>query len=281
MRFDGEAAMLIDVHTHAFPDAIAAKTIEALKAGIRRQQNREQEACADGTVGGLLRSMKENGVDRSIILPIATKPKQTDSILRFAQLINREGPNNLISFASFHPEQGDWKERLEQIQNAGFQGVKLHLEFQGVDVDAPRMISIFKEAEKRGLFILVHAGADIGLPPPVHCTPQKISHVLEYVSGSRIIAAHLGGWRMWDEVEKHLVGTPVYLDTAFVRGTIETEQYRRIILHHGADHVLFGSDSPWERPADTLEGLTALGLEPDALAQILYRNALGLFRWKE
>lgn len=265
--------MLIDMHTHAFPEAIAERTIKALKAGILKIQGVEYPAFADGTVQGLLQSMNENGVDASVVLPIATKPKQTESILRFARELNMEYPPRILSFASLHPEQDDWRSILQKVHELGFKGLKFHLEFQGMDVDAPRMIDIFKEAERLQLYITLHAGVDIGLPPPVHTTPQRLMHVLEYVSGRYIIAAHMGGWRMWDDVERYLVGTPILMDTAFVGDFLEPSQYRRIIVNHGADKILFGSDSPWEAPAHTLECLQALGLSQDVLNSITYGNA--------
>lgn len=266
--------MLIDVHTHAFPEAIAARTIEALKAGIMREQNIQHPSYADGTVQGLLQSMDENHVDRSIVLPIATKAKQTESILRYALDINQMNPEHLLSFGSLHPEREDWKELMHQMKRDGFCGMKLHLEFQGMDVDTKRMLAIFQEAEALKFYVILHAGHDIGLPEPVHCTPERLRHVMEYVSGSYIIAAHLGGWRMWDDVEKYLAGTPILMDTAFVVDYIDASQYKRIIEKHGADHILFGSDSPWERPVHTLEGLQALGPPQEAMDKICYQNAL-------
>lgn len=270
--------MLIDIHTHAFPEAIAARTLEVLKAGILREQNFRHPSYTDGTIQGLMELMSQNGVDRSVVLPIATKAKQTESILRFAAMINEEEANGLISFGSLHPEREDWKELLRHMKESGFQGLKLHLEFQQMQVDAPRMLDIFQEAERLGLYIILHSGHDIGLPAPVYCTPQRLCHVMEYVSGSYIIAAHLGGWRMWDEVERYLVGTPINLDTAFVVDYIEKEQYRRIIENHGSTKILFGSDAPWERPEHTREGLESLGLNQSMLEDIYYKNALRILK---
>ena len=74
-------------------------------------------------------------------------------------------------------------------------------------------------------------------------------------------------------VEEYLVGTPIFLDTAYIAQFLPPEQCLRIIRNHGADKVLFGSDSPWEDPADTLQYLRSLGLTDDELEQITHRNA--------
>ena len=74
--------MVIDFHTHVFPDAIAAKTIEMLekRSGVK--------ASTDGTLNDLVRSMEQNGVDVSVLLPVVTKPQQFESINKFAQFVN-------------------------------------------------------------------------------------------------------------------------------------------------------------------------------------------------
>lgn len=270
--------MLIDFHTHIFPEKIAARSIEALVAGIKREQGEDYGGgqpltFRPATLEGLLQSMPAAGVTRSICLPIATKPSQTESINRFAEGIRSE---QALSFGTVHPADPNAEAVLEDLAARGFKGIKLHLQFQLYDIDGPEVIRILKCAEKLGLLVIFHAGADIGLPPPVYTSPEKISHVLSEVRGDHLIAAHLGGWAMWDDVERYLVGTPVSLDTAFIRQFISPEQCKRIIRTHGADKILFGSDSPWENPADTLDFLCSLDLTEDEMDLITHKNALRL-----
>lgn len=263
--------MLIDFHTHIFPDKIAERTLDVLKAGVLKQEKVHSISYFDGTKSGLTDAMSKNGVDISITLPIATKPTQTESINSFA---NNVTDTKIISFASLHPANDDTDKILESIKEANFYGIKLHPEFQSFYVDSPECIKILKKTEKLGLYTVFHAGADIGLPPPVHSAPKNFKNALEYVSGKYIIAAHLGGWRMWDDVEKYLVGTQMYFDTAFIKDYISPEQALRIIKNHGSEKILFGSDNPWENPKDTLDFLNSLGLSRNELDNITYKNAL-------
>ncbi len=262
--------MLIDFHTHIFPDKIAERTLEVLKAGVLKCEHKNAVSYYDGTKSGLLSLMSESGVDISIALPIATKPTQTESINTFAASAT---DNKIISFASLHPGNEDTDKILENIKKAGFKGIKLHPEFQGYFVDSPEIIKILKKAESLGLYTVFHAGQDIGLPPPVHSTPQHFKNAMEYVSGKFIIAAHLGGWRMWDDVEKHLLGTPINFDTAFIKDYISPSQAKRIIKGHGSEKILFGSDGPWENPKDTLDFIFSLSLEQEEIENITYKNA--------
>ena len=273
--------MLIDFHTHVFPEKIAARSIVALTAGIHNIQGADYGNGApltfrEATVQALFDTMPASGVTQSICLPIATKPSQTAHINDFAAEVTRFGNahgKSLLSFGTLHPENDDFAEILERLADAGFRGIKLHLQFQLHDIDSPEVIRILKKATRLGLLVIFHAGADIGLPPPVFTTPEKISHVLGEVDGRMLIAAHMGGWQEWDDVEKYLVGTDINFDTAFVRDFLPAAQAKRIIQTHGADKVLFGSDSPWEDPADTLTYLQSLGLTDAELDLITHKNA--------
>ena len=270
--------MLIDFHTHVFPDALAERSIEVLEAGIRNIQGadyRKGEAltCRPATLDGLLDCMTRSHVDKSICLPIATKPSQTASINRYAETIRSA---RALSFGTLHPADTEAEAVLTDLKQRGFRGIKLHLQFQQYDIDSPEVLRILQKAEQLGLLVVFHAGADIGLPPPVYTSPKKIRHVLDYVAGDNLIAAHLGGWAEWDDVETYLVGTAVNLDTAYIAQFIDPAQCLRIIRNHGAEKIVFGSDSPWEDPADTLLFLQSLGLNETELSLITHENALRL-----
>lgn len=262
--------MLIDFHTHIFPEKIAQKTLDILKAGVLKEEHKHAVSYYDGTKDGLCFSMANNNVDVSVCLPIATKPSQTDSINDFAKNVS---DSKIVSFASLHPENQNTDKILENIKNAGFLGIKLHPEFQNCFVDSRDSIKILKKAEELKLYTVLHTGCDIGLPPPVHSAPRHLKNAMEHVSGKYIIAAHLGGWRMWDDVEKYLVGTPINFDTAFLVNHIDSIQYKRIIKNHGSEKIFFGTDNPWESPKDTLDYLISLDLEQNEFDNITYKNA--------
>lgn len=263
--------MLIDFHSHIFPDKIAAGAVKALSDNILEQRGVRFEHYTDGTLGGIRQSMARNGVDITVIMPIATKPKQTPSINAFAKSIMSR---DVVSFGSLHPEQDDWEQVLIQLKNDGFKGVKLHPEYQSFYIDSERSVEILKKAYELGLYVTIHCGYDYGMAPPVHCQPDRLKRVLGYVPGDKIIAAHLGAFDNWDEVEKHLVGTPLLFDTAFISPFIKPEQCKRIIENHGADKVLFGSDSPWQEPSRERDFILSLGFDDVVNDKIFYKNAL-------
>ncbi len=265
--------MTIDFHTHIFPDKIAEATIAHL------EQVGNIPAYTNGTASGLRRSMTQAGIDRAVVLPVVTKPSQFDNINRFAAQINAEN-DRLLSFGGIHPDNDDIEDKLDYIVSLGLKGIKLHPDYQGVFIDDERNIRILREAIKRDLLVSIHAGIDIGLPEPVHCTPQRTAAVLDALdmdpARPRIILAHVGGWGLWDDVETYLVGKPVYFDLGFSLGQIQDEQLLRIIRNHGADRILFASDSPWGDQQADKQYFDTLPLTEDERRKILSQNAQAL-----
>ena len=262
--------MIIDFHTHIFPPAIAPRTLEVLKAGALRVTGVDMAAHTEATADGLRRSMHTHGIDLSVVMPIATKPSQTETINRYAKEVSVDG---LLSFGTLHPENDDPEGILEGLVAEGFRGIKLHPEFQSFYIDSPESLRILRRAERLGLLVMLHAGVDVGVPPPVHCAPERLRGVLDHVSGENIIAAHMGGFDLWEDVERYLVGTPVYFDTAVVADFLDADTAKRLIVAHGIDHVLMASDSPWTSQGRSVEYIRSMHFSKEDEDRILGGNA--------
>lgn len=263
--------MIIDIHTHVFPDALASRAVTVLA------ERSHVSPYTDGTCAGLLESMRRAGISKSCIAPIATKPDQARSINRWAKEIS-ERHEQIISFGALHPEQGDWREEIDFLVSNGFRGIKLHPDYQEFFVDDPAIIPMLRALRDAGLIVLVHAGVDIGLPPPVHCTPDRLARLLDSVTGLTVIAAHMGGYQCWDDVERHLVGRNLYLDTSFSLADLGSERMAEIIRAHGIDKTLFGTDSPWTDQSAEAHGIRSLPFTDDEIAAILGGNARRLLQ---
>ena len=273
--------MIIDFHTHIFPDKIAMPALNTMRKRLVKMNHIEvpyYEAyplCTDGTLEGHKQMMKRNHIDISVTLPVATNEGQTDSINRFAESTRSY---DIIPFGALYPYQKNWEYVLCDLAERGFKGIKFHPEFQQFYIDGKEGLAILKKAEKLGLIVVLHAGTDPEYPDGNHCTPIRLKHVLEEVKGDNIIAAHLGGMDCFDDVEKYLIDSPLYFDTSYVSKILSPEQYARIIINHGPDKIIFGSDSPWQDPAETLEALEGVGLSDEDMEKILYKNALALLK---
>ena len=276
--------MIIDIHTHTFPDKIAAATLDKLK------HLSHTIPFTDGTAAGLAASMARAGVDRSVVMPVATSPRQVPHVNDASARMNELGAQTgVLSFGCMHPDFDGWKEELARVRDLGLKGIKLHPQYQDTDFDDPRYLRILDRCGELGLVVLTHAGLDIGMPGKDNCAPEMVARVLEQVGPVKLVLAHMGSWRQWDRVEALLPGTGVYLDTSFSLGEItplDDGHYRpgdlplldeaaflRMVRRFGPDRILFGTDSPWDDQGAALARLQALPLEPAELEAILGGNA--------
>ena len=276
--------MIVDFHTHTFPERIAAPTIQKLA------HMSHIKPFSDGSNSGLAASMAAAGVDYSVVLPVATNTRQVCHVNDSAAQVNDDyRKTGIISFGCMHPDFPDWKEELARIANMGLKGIKLHPVYQDVDLDDPRYLRILDRCGELGLIVLTHAGLDIGIPGKVNCSPDMTLRALKQVGPVRMILAHMGGWRNWDQVEELLVDTDAYLDTSFTLGRMtplgdgfygpselnmmEEEQFLRMVREFGADRLVFGTDSPWGGQAEDVARFWALPLTDEEKAAILGGNA--------
>ncbi len=259
--------LIIDFHAHVFPDELAARAIPKLEA------NAGMRAHYDGTVQGLLASMRAAGIDRSVLQPVATKPDQVDPINHWS-LALRAHPE-LIPFGALHPnvELEVLDRQIEFLTTHGFKGIKLHPDYQKFHPDEDRLEPFYKRLEQSGLIVLFHSGIDLGLYPPLMAGPEHLARVHKAFPGLKLVAAHLGGYKLWEDVESYLVGHSIWLDTAFCDHECPPRQFLDIIRAHGADKVLFASDGPWGGQAENLAFLRNAGLTDAELKAIEGDNA--------
>ncbi len=261
--------MLIDFHTHVFPDKIAASAISGLEARANIR------ACTDGTVSGLLSLMNREGVDKSVVLPVVTSPKQFDSINRFSAESSKDC---LIFFGGIHPDCDDLESKVDELYKMGFLGIKLHPDYQKTFINDEKYIKIIRRALEHGMYITIHAGVDIGLPDTVHCPPELAAKLLDAIDDinqgePRIILAHMGGAEQPLDVIRYLCGRNVYFDTGYTIDKDDPALMKQIIKTHGAEKILFATDAPWNSPKNCIRAIESLDLSNTEKEMIFYKNA--------
>ena len=257
----------IDIHTHAFPDKLATATV----AHLAEEGN--IAAWANGTVSGLLASMDEAGIEKSVVCSIATKPTQFAAILNWSKTIRGE---RLIPFPSLHPGDERLLAHLGELIDAGFTGIKMHSYYQDYALDDPNLYEFHGAVAEAGLILVIHAGFDFAFARTRLADPQRIAAICRRFPKLKLIATHMGGWEDWDEVEKHLIGQPVYMETSLALESLAPERLRQMLVSHPADYLLFGSDSPWTGQKESLAGLATLDLPPKLFEKITSANARAL-----
>ena len=274
---------MIDFHAHTLPDRIAAAAVSKL------EQEAHATSFTDGTREGLLRCMRAAGIDHAVVLPVATNPLKCASMNDTSHAL--DGVDNLTYFAAIHPDAPDWHEELTRVKTLGFRGVKIHPVYQDVAIDDPRFVRILARCGELGLIVVMHGGADIGFPGVTKCSPAMLRRALRQAGPVTLVAAHMGGWRNWQEVPEMLLDTGVYLDTAYTLGAISPlddhyapeelpmladERFVELTRIFGSKRVLFGTDSPWDDMAQCIARISALPLTDAEKVDIFDGNARGL-----
>ena len=271
---------MIDFHAHTFPDKIAAAAVSKL------EQKAHATSFSDGTREGLLRSMKAAGIDHAVVLPVATNPVKCASMNDTSHAL--DGLDGLTYFAAIHPDAPDWHAELGRAKQLGFKGVKIHPVYQDVAIDDLRFVRILQRCGELGLIVVMHGGADIGFPGIVKCSPKMLRNALNQAGPVTLVAAHMGGWRNWQEVPEYLLDTGVYLDTAYSLGSISPlddhyapeelpmladARFVELTRIFGSQRVLFGTDSPWDDMAQCIARIRALSLTEAEKEDIFDNNA--------
>jgi len=258
--------MIIDFHTHAFPDYLASRALSTLEEGA----NYIYTPVNNCTISGLAENMDNWGVDISVVLPVVTKQSQLKTTNEWARDICSD---RIIAFGSIYPHTDNYKRDIDFIVGLGLKGLKFHAEYQNFIVDDEKLLHIYDYALAKGLVLLHHAGFNPGFKPPFRSSPRQFANIVNAMRGGVIIAAHLGGHAQWDDVEEYLVGTDVYFDTSMGFEFFPAEQFLRIAKNHGCDKILFASDAPWSNAKTEMEHLLSLSLSQEEKAAILGGNA--------
>lgn len=254
---------IIDFHTHAFPDELSERVIKMLEdeGGIK--------ACLDGKISSLLTSMDSCGIEKSIICNIATKASQFDSIFRWCKEINSD---RIIPFPSIHPYDPEAVEKIHIIKKEGFKGIKLHPYYQNFIIDEDRVMPVYERICFENLILVMHTGFDFAFPRKRIADPEKIINILKNFPDLKLITTHLGAWEDWEEVSKHILGKPIYMEISFSLEFLN-DTVKKLFLNHPSEYILFGTDSPWTDQKNTLTLFKSLNLGEQKERLILYENA--------
>ncbi len=252
---------IIDIHAHIFPDKIAEKAVDSIGKYYGTTMRR------NGTVDGLLESGRNIGVNKYIIHSSATTVEQVKAINNYVSCV-KDAHREFVGFATLHPALPDIPAEVERIIDLGLKGLKLHPEFQHFAIDDDDMMPIYEAVEGR-LPVLIHMG-DQNVDSS---SPIRLARILDKFPRLVVIAAHFGGYQMWNLSWDYLVGRNVYMDTSSSLAFMEPERAVEMIRKHGADKMLFGSDYPMWDHREELDRFNALKLTENERKAILYGNA--------
>lgn len=275
--------MIIDFHTHTFPDKIADRALKGLSDSSRAVP------YTDGTANGRETSMRQSKIDISVNLPVATKAHQVEGINNIAiDAVSGDINKSVIEFGSMHPEYENMKQELKRLVDGGVKGIKIHPAFYQTDINEKKIKEIIYEASSLGLIIVTHAGWDIGFPEANYIKVKSLLEIDKEIGPEKMVLAHMGGWNDWENVESDLAGSDYYFDTSFSIGKINArpdlpepmrtynmkdDDFVRLCKKHGIEKILFGTDSPWSDQKEYVEKINNLTFSEEEKERMFFGNA--------
>lgn len=261
--------MILDIHTHIWPEKVVHKAKDHLEEVFKIK------LAVVPTPENLLRFMDKNKIDISVVNSVASRPDQVASINNWLFGLKND---RFKVFAAFHHEYSNWEDELKRIKDNA-SGIKLQPEFQNFYVDDEKIFPAYEKISELGLPILFHCGYELSGTMLLRSGPDRMLKVHKKFPKLKIIAAHWGGFRLWDDVEKYLIGQDIWLDTSFTFGHLEKDRFLAMLAKHPRDKVLFGTDFPLVDQKQDIDYLNSLPIDTHLRSDIFSDNAKKLLNF--
>ncbi len=267
--------MIIDFHCHAFPDHLADHAMTSMVG------NTGAHSATNGSVSALKASMKEAGIDLSVILPVATNPNKLTTMNNIS--LEHDPADGLLYFGGVHPLAPNRKEELERLAAGGIKGVKIHPPFQQLDITAPEFMATLEQCAELGLIVVAHTGPELAFPDTEYSAPSKVRQMLLDLKGLKFVGAHMGGCTTYEECMEHYADLDCMMDVACLLPAtgplaiyfdmMSDEDVVRCVRELGVERFVFGSDIPWFSQVQMRAAFDRLPLTEEERAAILGDNA--------
>lgn len=253
----------IDFHVHFYPEKIAPRVVDGLRAhyGIAVNHRATREEYLDLAAAA--------GLAGAVFFTAATRPDQVRAANDWA--LANTGPG-LVGFGTLHPGDENSEAEIARLRAAGVRGVKFHPDFQGFYLDEDRALDLYERLE-RDFLVVLHVGDDEIPSKTNYTSPERLARVLDLLPGLRVLAAHMGGYQMWERSLACLAGRRVWFDTSSTLDFIPDDLFLQLIETHGPENILLGSDYPFRDPVWEIGRLRRLNLPARTFEAVIGGNA--------
>ena len=255
--------MLIDIHTHIYPDKIARKAADS----VRDFYDLEGSLQMDGTVDMLLKRGAEAGISHFVVLPVSNGPTHVRSINNFI-LEQTKTHDNFIGFGTVHAAMENIEEEVDRILSVGLKGIKMHPDSQRFNIDDERLFPVY-DAIRGRIPVLLHMGDrryDFS-------HPARLRKVLAQFPDLKVIAAHFGGYSMFETARENLEDTDCVFDISSAMMFMQPGEAEGYINRYGAERMAYGTDYPLWDPVTEVQRFRRLKLTGEQFDQISYKTA--------
>ena len=254
---------IIDFHCHIYPEAVAQKAAQSICEFYELEGGH-----MDGTVQNLLRRADQAGIGRCVVLPVGMRPDKVRHVNDFIVGEVAQEPR-FLGFGTLHADMENIADEVDYILSRGLRGIKMHPDFQTFGIDDPRLFPAYEAMEGK-IPVMFHMGDQ----RYDYSHPARLKRVLEQFPRLQAVAAHFGGYSMYETAYEILKGEDnCVFDVSSSLMFMEEGQAERYISIYGAERMAFGSDYPMWDPVTELERFFRLKLTSSQQEQILAKTA--------
>lgn len=253
---------IIDIHTHIYPPQIAKKASESICTFYDLHGS-----GMDGTVEQLLIQGKKAGIDRFVVLPVGIKPDRVRHVNDFILEETAKEPK-FIGFGTVHAHMENLLDEVEYIIGKGLKGIKMHPDSQRFAIDDPRLLPVYDRLQGK-LPILLHMGDQ----RYNYSHPVKLRKILDQFPRLQVIAAHFGGYSMYETAYELLHDTDCIFDISSSMMFMPQGIAESYINRYGASRMAYGTDYPLWNPSIEVKRFQRLKLTEEQFDQISHKTA--------
>ena len=278
--------MIIDAHTHIFPEKISQNREKYFSAEPAFKQLYQSPKSRLIGAREMLASMDASHVDKTVIFGFPWQNplffKQHNDYI--SEVVSRY-PERFIGLGCFDPFSDEAAEEAGRgLQNGALSGIgELAFYQSGIEkASLKKLEPVMEICRAFDLPVLIHTNEPIGHAYPGK-TPNTLAQIYQLIRTfpqNKIILAHWGGGLFFFALLKKEVKDSlknVYFDTAASPYLYDTAVYRLAIELVGIEKILFGSDFPLLSPARYFDEMQTAGLSQQEMQQICGLNAAELF----
>ena len=258
---------LIDIHIHIYPDEIAQKATDSV-----RDFYQIGGGDMHGTASQLLERGTKAGISQFVILPVAIRPDRVQGINNFILQKTRE-ESRFVGFGTVHAAMEGIGDEVDRILSMGLKGIKMHPDSQRFPIDDLRLFPMY-EAVAGKLPVMLHMGDQ----RYDYSHPVKLRRILDLFPRLQVIAAHFGGYSMYQTACDLLKDTDCVFDVSSSMMFMPQGVPERYINIYGAERMAFGSDYPMWDPVTEVQRFWELKLKPEQLEQMAWKTAQRLLQ---
>lgn len=261
----------IDGHIHILPDS------------VHEANPNSEDAWLHSNIKEYREMMDELCIEKAVIMPLndpwlMSMEFTIDAVHKNLYDMKRRYPEKFFAFADIDTRNTPAESVnaiCKTIQEYGLDGIKIHPNNTGIDLDSEYNRPVFAFAQQHNIPVAIHSYPN---SKNDRSAAYRIVNVLEQYPDLRVIVSHMGAYQ-WEQ----LLPTRAYVDISailpdYVR-TYGIEKTNEILRKFGADRLIFATDYPASRslqPEEIYDSyfdmLNQMDFTPEEAERIAYDN---------